>query len=252
MKLISSIALSLAIVFVAHANAETLNFAVQEDYLPFSSLDQSGKPVGIDVDIASEMGKRAGYEVEFSVLPWKRVLSNVERGESDGAMGAFKRPEREIFAQYMSNPTRYAVFGAFSPQKKPYDYSGLDSLKGKKLEALIGFAVTPEIDAAVEAGELDVSRVRSVETAVKKIAAARVDVYMGNAYVTRYVASQLGVRDKIHESSTTLNEGEAVFSILSRAKLGTNLDTVTAKLNDALASMIDDGTVQKIIDKNTQ
>lgn len=66
-----------------------------EAYLPFVYIDDSGRPAGIDVDIAKEACRRLGYTPQFVVIDWDKRDELLEKGEIDGIWCCYSMRERE-------------------------------------------------------------------------------------------------------------------------------------------------------------
>lgn len=49
----------------------------------FSSLDENGEMVGLDVDIWKEIGKRTGYEIQFERMEYSSLFSLLDDGRLD-------------------------------------------------------------------------------------------------------------------------------------------------------------------------
>ena len=64
-------------------------------YPPFSSNDENGNPVGIDVDIATEAFHRIGYEPTFTFIDWEKKADLLATGEIDCVMSCFSMTGRE-------------------------------------------------------------------------------------------------------------------------------------------------------------
>jgi polar amino acid transport system substrate-binding protein len=96
---------------LAVANCQkTLRWA---DDPPFSMRAEDGSVVGIYVDANREVLERLGCEVRLRKLPWGRALKELEIGRLDILPGAFKRPEREVYAHFSGTilpPSRNILF----------------------------------------------------------------------------------------------------------------------------------------------
>ena len=65
-------------------------------YPPFTFHDDSGKLTGFDVEIAQEVGKRLGVEVEFLETQWDAMFAGLDSGRFDMVANQVGiNPERE-------------------------------------------------------------------------------------------------------------------------------------------------------------
>lgn len=63
---------------------------VSDDWAPYIYWHE-GQPKGIDYEVANEVLKRLGIDVDWQLLPWKRCLAMVEQGAADGVLDIFGR-----------------------------------------------------------------------------------------------------------------------------------------------------------------
>ena len=51
-----------------------------DKYPPFNYIGTDGQPTGLDVDLATEAFKRAGYQVQFEFIDWSNKKQLLEDG----------------------------------------------------------------------------------------------------------------------------------------------------------------------------
>lgn len=66
-----------------------------EAYLPFVFINESGRPAGIDVDIAKEACRRLGYVPQFVVIDWDKRDELLANKEIDAIWCCYSMRERE-------------------------------------------------------------------------------------------------------------------------------------------------------------
>lgn len=66
-----------------------------EDYPPYCYEDADGKPIGIDVDLATEAFRRMGYQMEIVYIDWEERKELVDSGEVDCIWNCFTIDGRE-------------------------------------------------------------------------------------------------------------------------------------------------------------
>jgi len=223
--------------------AEGLSVVVSDNNPPFSWSEQ--KIVrGIDVDIVREASKRAGYLVDIGVAPWKRMISMVKSGFADGGTSALYRKSREKFAVYTKVPLRQIQFGAFVRKSSNFSYQSPSSFAGMDVGKIRGYAIGEAFDQAKEAGVFKITEVDSAAQGLKMLVNKRIDVFVSNETVTQYWVKKKGYGGDVKMLHPPVNQGEYVFWIFSRAKYKAEMG---AKINDALQSMTDDGTLSSIV-----
>jgi ABC-type amino acid transport substrate-binding protein len=69
--------------------------ATDASYPPFSSLDANGNLFGFDVDLADEIGRRWGVQVNYDNITYDALLDTLIAGRDDAVVSAFvPQPER--------------------------------------------------------------------------------------------------------------------------------------------------------------
>ncbi|MBC9251566.1 ABC transporter substrate-binding protein [Pseudomonas alcaligenes] len=71
-----------------------------DDDPPFSMQLPNGEIGGIYVDINRAALARLGCQARLVKLPWARALKELENGRLDVLPGAFRKPEREVYAYF--------------------------------------------------------------------------------------------------------------------------------------------------------
>src|SRR5918998_207884 len=66
---------------------EQITVASDIAYPPFE-FEKNGQPVGFDIDLMNEIGKRAGYEVEFQNVTFDGIIPGLGNNLYDAAISA--------------------------------------------------------------------------------------------------------------------------------------------------------------------
>jgi len=109
--------LSLAFLGCSHRQANTLLIGMELSYPPFEMTDEQGKPAGVSVDLANELGKYLG----------KRVI--IENTSFDGLIPALKTARIDLIISSMTATPERALSVDFS---QPYLTTGLALLVSAK------------------------------------------------------------------------------------------------------------------------
>lgn len=84
-----------------------------DDDPPFSMRLEDGAVGGIYVDLNRRVLERMGCHAVLVKLPWARALKELESGRLDVLPGAFRKPEREVYAYFSGaiwKPSRNILF----------------------------------------------------------------------------------------------------------------------------------------------
>ncbi len=114
------------------ARARTVRYACDPDHAPFSQVDRSGRPAGIDVEVLRGVAKETGLRFEHvNVGTWPEIWKALEKGEVDMVTGTSQTVAREgvaIFTRPYATP-RVALI---TRRQEPYGWS-LESLRGRRV-----------------------------------------------------------------------------------------------------------------------
>ncbi|HHT16131.1 MAG TPA: transporter substrate-binding domain-containing protein [Papillibacter sp.] len=86
----------------------TLTLAVTAEFPPYSYFDEAGDVAGLDIDVARAVCALLGADLEIKVIRPNEILTNVQYGKVDLAMGGLTPPEgeEESIVQYTNAYTR--------------------------------------------------------------------------------------------------------------------------------------------------
>lgn len=240
------LALMLAVLFVLSLTACTksngltiekgkLIMATNASFPPYEFY--KGKDiVGIDAEIAKLIADKLDLELIIEDVPFKSIITGVQNGKYDmGMAGLTVTDERKKEVNFS---TSYAtgVQAIIVPENS--SITKIDDLKDKKIG--VQESTTGDIYASDEFGNDNVIKYNTGNLAVEGLKSGKVDcVIIDNQPAKSYVASNSGL--KILDTPYADEDYAICFN-----KNNTDLQK---KVNEALKALIDDGSVQKIIDK---
>lgn len=198
--------------------------------------------VGIDVEIAQAIADELGLELVVDDMDFSSILTAVQGGKSDIAMAGMTVTDERKESVDFTVPYTTAVQVVIVPEDSPI--KTIDDLANANMigcqEGTTGYiycSAPPEEDGY---GEDHVTAYTSGPVAVQALVAGKVDaVVIDQEPAKQYVAANPGL--KILETE---------FAVEDYA-IGISKDNpeLYEAVNDALQKLIDDGTVQGIIDK---
>ena len=230
------------------ASAETASYDVEtvEDgvlimstnaaFPPYEMTNDAGEFEGIDVEMAGEIAKRLGLELEIDDMDFDSALLAVQQGKSDIAMAGITVSDDRLLVMDFSDSYANGVQVIIVPEDS--DIASPDDLEGK----LIGTqrATTGNIYCVDEYGEDAVITYDNGLTAVQALTNGQLDcVIIDNAPAQSFVEANPGL--KILD--TAFAEEDYAIGV---AKGNTQL---LDAINSILAEMEADGTTQAIVDK---
>ncbi|MBN1931527.1 MAG: transporter substrate-binding domain-containing protein [Desulfobacterales bacterium] len=241
-----------SLVFIAGANAKTmvLQLPVYDSAGQFW-LDENNNLKGFRVQVLEELNKilsKDDIKLEYKItkygnIPIKRCISEILEGNYDAYFGLIYSKAREDLGLRFSKEEMYSIpTVVWMNRSNEFNFSNLDSLKGKKVGIVKGYPYLQDIKNSnfiLDNGAMDDS------TNVKKLVSGRVDAIIDNIIRTGSVIDELGVSDKISYAKKPFQTSK--FQIAYNKNVPQD---VVNKIDAALAQLHGSGTIQKILDEN--
>lgn len=217
---------------------------LDDSFPPMGFKDEKNEIVGFDIDLAKEVAKRLGREVEFKAIDWNSKEAELKSGRVDilwnGLDITDKRKENMLFSEpYMDN--RQIVFVA---KNGKVAVAGEADLAGKTIGTQSGgtteeyFENKPELKASMK----EVKYYPDYINAFMDLENGRLDAVVGDEIIGRYYISKHP--DEIQAIDTVIGT-VSQFGIAFR-KDDQNLRDEVQKVFDEMKA---DGTVAKISEK---
>jgi polar amino acid transport system substrate-binding protein len=98
-------------------------------FVPWAMKDKTGKLIGFEIDVASQLAQDMGVKIEFVPTKWAGIIPALLTGKFDVIIGGMSiRPDRNLKVNFSI----------------PYDFAGQSLVANKKLAA--GFASLKDFD----------------------------------------------------------------------------------------------------------
>ncbi len=186
--------LFLFFIFVS-AHAETMKVCF-EDFKP-SAYFEGEKPVGIDVEVLTEIMKTQNVEVSFQMKPWNSCIHDLDMQRIDAVIPMVYSKERaEKYALGSSIRTR----GNYLAVKKSFTRPIAGFKDMDKLTVLYGtgYSISKEFEEATNITKLSVTSSEFVyEKILNMVASGRADVGIIDAQIYPSIVKKLNLEDKI-------------------------------------------------------
>ncbi len=221
----------------AEEAAGVLTVATEPAFPPFEFQGEGGELDGFDIDLMNAIGEAAGLEVQFESLPFDGIIPALQAGTVDAAISGMTITEERLQTVDFSRP--YIKAGLAIAVKADNDaITSLDDLQDKKIAVQIG---TTGADQAAEIPGAQISTFDSAPLALQELANGNVDAVINDAPVTldAIASGNISGLKVVGELLTTEFYGIAL------PKGSENL----AVINDAIGTLIEDGTYAEIYDK---
>ena len=182
---------------------QVIQFA-ESPWPPFvvGEADANTKAEGPVVDLVRRIFSHIdSVEPEFEMLPWKRVLAELENGSKDAVSFLQYTPARAQFLDYT-----HALFSSqsmFFYSKKKYPagihWSKLEDLSNYQIGLVADYAASTRLDKAIAEGvDLNLQRIVGTDKQLfQMLQKQRIDLFVCNVDVGNEIIQQMGWQNEI-------------------------------------------------------
>ena len=216
------------------ANTETLIMATNAEFPPYEYYENDAI-TGIDADIAQAIADKLGMTLDIQDMAFDSILVAVQSGQADMGMAGMTVTEERLVNADFTVP--YAESYQVVIVAEDSTITTIDDLVGKTIGVQTN--TTGDIYATGDYGDENIKRYNKGAEAVVALNQGMIDaVIIDREPAKVFVANNEGLT--ILETEYAVEEYAIAF-----AKGNTELFD---KVNTALQELIDDGTVQQIVD----
>ena len=218
----------------------TINVGTEGTYPPFTYHDESGKLTGYDVEVTRAVADKLGVKVEFKETQWDAMLAGLDSKRFDMVANQVSLTTPERLAKY-DKAQAYSWSGAvvLAPTADSR-YSSWESLKGLRSAQ----SLSSNYGELAERYEAEIVPVDGMAQAIQLVKQGRADFTMND---------NLAVLDYLKKFPDANLEIKLVAPASEQTGSGLVLlkgdDAVVAKLNEAMAALVADGTLTKLSDE---
>lgn len=240
-KIIAMILVAMFAIAGFSAMAESLTMCTNVAFPPYEFYGDDGEATGIDVEIARAIAAKLGYDLEVVDIEFAQCIPGVQSGKYDfSAAGMTVTEDRKQFVQF-TDTYATGIQSIIVPEDSTFE--SLDDIVEANGTVKVGvqMATTGDLYTTLDyedEGKGTVDRYTNGAAAVQALLAGKVDcVVIDNEPAKNFVAQNEGL--KILDTAYTVEDYAMAFSKES---------PIYDDFNAALAELIEDGTVQGIID----
>ena len=212
-----------------------LTMATNATFPPYEYYD-GNDVVGIDAEIAAKIAEKLGLELEIQDMEFNSIITSVNQGKADMGMAGMTVSEDRLKNVDFSDS--YAKGVQVVIVKEDSDIKTIDDLAGKKIGVQLN--TTGDIYATEDFGKDNVQQFNKATDTVLALTQGKVDALIIDKAPAEVFVEQ-------NEGLTLLDSSYADEDYAICFKKGNT--ELQKEVNDALNELIEDGTVQAIIDK---
>lgn len=214
-------------------NENQFIFASSGEFKPFSYVNDDMTVTGFDVEVGTAIAKELGLEAVPKRIKFKGIVEGVKTGRADAAVASHTINEQR--SKHVAFSTPYYYSGPQIFVRPDSDIKTIKDLKGKEVAASKGstYANTAEeYTTNVKTYDSDI-------TALKALSGGRHD-----AVITDFVTGKEAVKEGFEIEGRQLIERSEQAIVLPQDN-----PKLLVRVNDALESLREDGTLAKISEK---
>ncbi|PWL58370.1 MAG: amino acid ABC transporter substrate-binding protein [Oscillospiraceae bacterium] len=209
----------------------------------FSSLDENGEMVGLDVDIWKEIGKRTGYEIQFERMEFSSLFSLLDDGRLDTVANEISVTEERQKSYNFSDPAYFDRITFLS--RADTEISDPKDLDGMSIGVEPASSDVEIVDAVDASLGITLNRVYYDGFSIQDVVLGRIDMWIKGETGALQVIEEMG-SDKLK----ILYKTDVVFDCaypFAKTEKGQELMELT---NKALSEMREDGTLKALSEKH--
>jgi len=224
------------------ADRGTLIIGTEPTYAPNEFKNEAGEPIGWDIELAAGVAAKLGLTPTFQVAKFDNIIPSVAGGKADIGASSFtdtvEREEQVDFVNYYNAGIQWA--SATGTDVDPDNACGL-----KVAVQTATYEDTDEVpaksEACVAAGKPKINMLKFDTQAdvANAVVLGQADALSADSPVTLYAIAQTG--DKLQPAGVTFDEAPYGMVVAKGSEL-------TAAVQTALQSMVDDGSYEAILD----
>ncbi|HHT63339.1 MAG TPA: diguanylate cyclase [Clostridia bacterium] len=215
-------------------NAKTIVFLGNERIAPII-YNEKGTAKGVVVDIAKELGKKIGYNIEVRAINWDEAQNMVLLGEADALLQINPNPEREKFYDF-SDELLKSEFSIFTKSGNT-SIENLDDLENKTVGVESGgypFALLQKYDS------INIEPISDWKTGFLRVATGEIDAIVVDRWIGEYELAQSRIK-----GIQVLDE--PIETQYSRIAVKKGNKELLSLINSGLKEMNEDGTIAEIL-----
>ncbi|MDH4871013.1 transporter substrate-binding domain-containing protein [Pseudomonas sp. BN515] len=223
------------------AGAEPLRI-VSEPWAPYI-YEEDGEIRGLDYEASSVVLKRLGIEVQWSLMPWKRCLMELESGQADAVLDIFHIQEREARMAFPSEPLSEVEFVLFYARQRPYPFQRLADLQGLKVGISPGYWYA---DQDFRTSPLFIREPAPTHEAnLGKLVRDRVDLVVNDRRAGLFLIHQMGLGDEVGQHERVISRDRLYLAFRREPRL----DGLAGRFSEALRLFKREPAYAELVDR---
>ena len=208
------------------------------DFAPMDFRDDNGEWTGFDAELARLVASELGVECEFIEIDWDNKILELDSGAIDCVWNGMTLTDEVLNAMECSNPYVVNAQVVIMDASKIADYPDVESM----LDLAIAVEAGSAGDGVAQAnGFTNVTQLAAQADALMEVASGAADACIIDLTMAKAMTGE-----------GTSYENLAIAAEMEREEYGIGFrkgSDMAAMVNDILAGLMEDGTMQELADK---
>ena len=159
---------------------------------------------GPDIELARQaLRLGAGQELALELLPWRRVLLELQEGRADFTTSVSPAQGQRPWLRF-SRPYGESVRYSFFARRGSEPLREAGALRARQVGRVAGFALPPGLTALLPE---TTEQAKDLQTLLRMLAAGRIELAVANQWPARWLAQRLQLGDKLEEQPFVFDAG---------------------------------------------
>lgn len=207
-----------------------LTIFVDDSYPPYMYKVNGTDADGLYPRLIEEIAKHAGQRVDIKAYPWARALS--EGGAGHGAIGGAYKNDSRIELYDFSNPIYQEKLVIFVNKNSPFEFNGIEDLKGKMVGVNRAWSYGQAFDSARDEHLFSVNIRNDLQDNFKMLALGRIDCVILDELSGMSYIRLMGLESDILALPKAFSNNNAYLILNKDLKMNTFMDTFNAALDE--------------------
>jgi len=208
-------------------------------------ITENDNVTGPYIDIVSNALDNLGYEYEFVILPWSRLMNSVGTGEVDIALPFYDKSERRKFAYYSEEPIGLSQINAVVMSDSEITFDGsMASLSDYRIGIVQDYFYTMELENAVEERVITTDEAITTDKNIEKLLQNRVDLIFEDVSIVKEYIKENKAKEEVKFLEPPLTYSY-LYIVFSKSK---DLTELRQGMDNQLEIMKSDNSLFNIFD----
>jgi len=210
----------------------------------------NGTYTGVLPDIVREAVSNTEYSLVLQAMPIRRLLKSLESGEVDLVIGLYKREERLIYADYLTQPIGWVCTNLFKLKSNTLITKETSSFFNKKIGLLRGASLGNGLSDMLNTQNVIQKTMPNYEVLVKTLKLGHLDAVIATNEAFYSAAKKQNISDLFQKIQLKDAPDLGMYILASKKSIHAKGGELVATLNQALDNMKQDNRFRIIYKRN--